>query len=330
LPTGGPGSELEQAVARRLQFDGYDAVTNSIVQGRSGARHEIDVLAIQHLGSTKVSLAVECKSWMQSIDKAVIAKAKFVGDDIGADKVLVVAPGGVGPGAEAAARELGVEVWGPQESREHLAGFDDAYPLDRASSGIVGIPFNVRLTDIEKWLERRSRAGFRRKRIVRQGPVHVPCAMVFGSITKSGLFRTQAEQRWWTFDLLTESLLDAATSPLPLSEIPPRPFLMPWAGESEVVPTLAAALDVLVDRDTSRDLKDRTRKLLNVPAQIESYSLGRVEVFFLGCHVAVFEHKGKYEVALLRGLDGKEWPDVENSLSRDFARFSGALDEAGL
>ena len=89
-------------------------------EGRSGARHEIDVLAEKGDGLTTFSLMVECKAWDRPVDKEVLAKAAFVGADVGADKTIVVALQGATGGAALSAAELGVELWGPEELERRL------------------------------------------------------------------------------------------------------------------------------------------------------------------------------------------------------------------
>ena len=63
---------------------------------------------------------VECKAWDRPVDKEVLAKAAFVGADVGADKTIVVALQGATGGATLSAAELGVELWGPDELERRL------------------------------------------------------------------------------------------------------------------------------------------------------------------------------------------------------------------
>ncbi|HUK78140.1 MAG TPA: restriction endonuclease, partial [Thermoleophilia bacterium] len=111
---------LEAEVAHALAAGGYAARRNVVREGRSGARHEIDVLAEKGDGLTTFSLMVECKAWDRPVDKEVLAKAAFVGADVGADKTIVVALQGATGGAALSAAELGVELWGPEELERRL------------------------------------------------------------------------------------------------------------------------------------------------------------------------------------------------------------------
>lgn len=114
------GRRLEAEVAEALAAGGYAARRNVVLTGRSGARHEVDVHAEKNDGLTTFTLVVECKAWGHPIDKQVLAKAAFVGADVGADKTIVVALSGATDGAALSASELGVEVWGPDELERRL------------------------------------------------------------------------------------------------------------------------------------------------------------------------------------------------------------------
>ena len=114
------GRRLEAEIARALAAGGYAARRNVVCEGRSGARHEIDVLAEKGDGLTTFSVMVECKAWDRPVDKEVLAKAAFVAADVGADKTIVVALRGATGGAELSAAELGVELWGPEELERRL------------------------------------------------------------------------------------------------------------------------------------------------------------------------------------------------------------------
>ena len=108
------GRHLEQEIARVLEAGGYAVSRNLVREGRSGARHEIDVFGEKSDGLTVYSLVVECKAWAKPINKDVVAKAHHVAGDIGAHKVIVVGLEGATVGAEQTATQLGVELWGPK------------------------------------------------------------------------------------------------------------------------------------------------------------------------------------------------------------------------
>jgi hypothetical protein len=128
------GRELEQQVGAYLGANGYGIQYNVIREGRSGGRHEVDVLATKHDGILDFSVAVECKAWAQPIEKDVVAKFAYVCSDLGIGKAIVVSLNGWVIGAEQAAAQLGVELWGNDQLREKIG----ALSVNRLSEAGVG------------------------------------------------------------------------------------------------------------------------------------------------------------------------------------------------
>jgi hypothetical protein len=114
------GRALEQQIAGYFARHGYQVRTNVVLTGRSGGRHEIDVLAEKTDALTTYRVAVECKAHQQPIEKDVISKLDYVMRDTGLNKGVVVSLTGCRVGAEQAARALGIDVWGPVELQQHL------------------------------------------------------------------------------------------------------------------------------------------------------------------------------------------------------------------
>jgi hypothetical protein len=128
------GRELEQQIGAYLGANGYGIEYNVIREGRSGGRHEVDVLATKHDGILDFSVGVECKAWAQPIEKDVVAKFAYVCSDLGIGKAIVVSLNGWLVGAEQAAVQLGVELWGNDQLRAKIG----ALSVNRLSASGVG------------------------------------------------------------------------------------------------------------------------------------------------------------------------------------------------
>ncbi|MGH9892704.1 MAG: restriction endonuclease, partial [bacterium] len=89
-PLPGKGRLLEERIATFLAGNGYSTKQNVFLEGRSGGRHEIDVLAEKDDGITTFRLAVECKAWNTPIEKDVVSKLAYVMTDLGLNKGIVV------------------------------------------------------------------------------------------------------------------------------------------------------------------------------------------------------------------------------------------------
>lgn len=134
------GRDLEAAIADSFASYGYEVELNVVREGRSGARHEIDVLAVKRDALTTVSVAIECKSWERPIEKEVLSKLHYVMGDLGLAKGIVVSRGGARSGAERAAEQLAIELWGHDELVHHLgaatvAALGTAPPARREAQG---------------------------------------------------------------------------------------------------------------------------------------------------------------------------------------------------
>jgi hypothetical protein len=114
------GAELERRIEELFAAHGYTCQRNAVRTGRSGGRHEVDVLAETGDGLTTYRVAVECKAQHQPIDKEVVAKLAFVVTDLSLHKGIVVSLRGSRVGAERSAAELGIELWGPAELEQRI------------------------------------------------------------------------------------------------------------------------------------------------------------------------------------------------------------------
>ena len=111
---------LEEQVEAFFASSGYTTQRNVVLEGRSGGRHEIDVLARKSDGITEFAVLVECKAWNQPIEKDVVSKASYVVQDLGLNKAIIVSLQGWRVGAEQAALELGVDLWDSTDLERHL------------------------------------------------------------------------------------------------------------------------------------------------------------------------------------------------------------------
>lgn len=114
------GRSLEAAIGRFFGEHGYVVELDVVAEGRSGGRHEIDVLAEKSDALTTFRVAVECKAWARPIEKDVVSKLHYVIGDLGLNKGIIVSTAGCRTGADHAAQGLGIELWGQDELRHFL------------------------------------------------------------------------------------------------------------------------------------------------------------------------------------------------------------------
>jgi hypothetical protein len=114
------GRELERRIADFFGLNGYKTERNVFLHGRSGAKHEVDVVADRSDGITSFRVIIECKAWDMPIEKETVAKLEYVLRDVGANKGIIVTLSGWRTGADQAARQLAIELWGPDELEKRL------------------------------------------------------------------------------------------------------------------------------------------------------------------------------------------------------------------
>ena len=114
------GRALEERIEAFLSSSGYLTERNVVREGRSGGRHEVDVLASKADGIAEFSVMVECKAWSQPIEKDVVSKVAYVMGDLGLNKGIIVSLAGWRAGAEQAARELGIDLWDSTDLERYL------------------------------------------------------------------------------------------------------------------------------------------------------------------------------------------------------------------
>ncbi len=105
------GVGLERVVAELFRRRGYRVERDVRVVGRSGVRHQVDVLVSYDTPLYVSRVVVECKNQVEPVGKDVVMKVAEVVRDIGADKGIVVTTSYFTDDAVATARALNVELW---------------------------------------------------------------------------------------------------------------------------------------------------------------------------------------------------------------------------
>ena len=209
------GAELEQRIAQVLTANGYVTRTNVILEGRSGASHEIDVIGEKSDGLTTLNLAVECKAWERPIEKDVVFKFAAVLKDTGMREGIIVTLGGSRSGAEIAARDNGIELWGPDELEQHLGQLAVAAlrtgPLRRESTGF---PRRATSAEVESFLAgaTRGRLGSAKEEIVWASDAWLPVAYLRIALSRmEGVLKKtmQTTRCWNTYELVTGEIIRA-------------------------------------------------------------------------------------------------------------------------
>ena len=199
-------AELEQKIAAAFATAGYRVRTNDVREGRSGATHEVDVLAEKTDDLLTLSVAIECKAWASPIDKDVVAKLNEVRRDLGVGHALVVSLNGARPGATTLAAELGVTIWGPDEMSPVLGDVSLRGLQNRPIDEEVGFPRLLDTADALQLVEKETsgRLGIGKEQVAWSGDVWMPVSVVPLTLMAMGIFRrkTATSQKWVVYDLI--------------------------------------------------------------------------------------------------------------------------------
>jgi hypothetical protein len=142
------GRELEEKIERYFRLHGYQTKRNVILEGKSGGKHEIDILAEKSDIVTTVKIMVECKAWDKPIEKDVVSKVGYVLQDLGLNKAIIVSLKGWRTGAEKAAKELGIELWGKDEIENKLGKVALA-ELETIEFKRVSVEFSAKINETQ-------------------------------------------------------------------------------------------------------------------------------------------------------------------------------------
>ena len=162
------GLALELKLVELFRKMGYDVIHNTKKVGRSGAEHQIDVLAQYRCPLHTSQVIVEAKSYDLPIDKDRIMKLIQIVDDLGADHGIIVTTSYFTPEAIKTAKGHNVELW----NREQLLKFLGEIQLIAVEKGLptevslkerVAQPI-ITIQDAERIekniLEQRAKGGF--------------------------------------------------------------------------------------------------------------------------------------------------------------------------
>jgi len=305
------GAALEQKVATLLRSMGYDVKTNVIITGRSGARHELDVVGEKSDQLTTFRVAVECKAWEQPIEEDVVAKFSYVLGDIGMREGIVACLGGYRSGAEVAARELGVQLWGPDELQSRLGAVAMSDMSTRAPQRVAsGLPSGMTLAQAGPLFEREAKGklGFGGEEIVWRSSAWLPTAVVQVALsTVEGRLKKvlQVHRIWNAYEMLDGSLVGKFSTSPPLSDVDlAKSSIRPMRKESSATKAVKEAVDNYgrVSTEAARERHAIRLKDLGIPAPYRAVA-ENVTLAFLPLHLALLRRRDGERVVAVDALN---------------------------
>lgn len=330
------GRELERRVADYFAVHGYEVRRNAILAGRSGARHEIDVLAERTDAAITVSVAVECKARSEAVATEPVARLDWVVRDLGLDKAVMVCPGGITPAAAESARDLGIEIW----DRELVAGRLGAGPLERVASGPRGLAWPPALDEAAaRRIVRREGAGLLglgREVVVNEGVTWLAWnALELSEPAREGLLRPRlrTRRRWVLYDGLAARLVRESDDE-PAAELERRPLDGPRLPIATTAEWIAGAIrqaatrrDEVVSEGARRRHQERLEQL-GVPPDAEAPRVERRQLVWQPLWLALLDGRRGRRIVAVDLSTGRRDEHVEELLTENLGVVEGALREA--
>ncbi len=318
------GRGLERRVADHFSDNGYDIRLNVILEGRSGGRHEIDVLAEKRDSLTTFTVAVECKAWSTPVDKEVVSKLAYVLNDLGINKGILVSLAGGRLGAEQAAAQLGIELWDAHDLARML-GDDVLGDSARPSEGLGPVP-RVDTRSALSVIRSEARGLIRREALEWMRTSWLPVYELEIALSRiEGTRRRRAAVTWsWNrYEAISGNHLDTSTDPLDVEIVAlTPPVLAPVVRQAQVARQITHAASRLrqVQTDAAKARYEETLWRLGIDTPLESVSIDSTRLVYLPIHIGLLSSRGRERLVAVNAHTG----DISHPLS---AALTGALSQ---
>jgi len=234
------GHELERKIEKFFQLHEYQTKRNVYFEGKSGGKHEIDILAEKIDGITTFKAMIECKAWNKPIEKDVVSKIDYVVRDLGLNKGIIVSLNGWRIGAEKSAKELGIELWGKDEIEKRLGKVSVAeLETSEFKKVITGFPFYIKEYDVKPLIEKESKVLllFGNEDIKWIKSSWLPCYLFEISCSKTEGFikrNLKTKKIWNIYDALTGSYIFYFGERPDLGEVKAEVIIQPLVKDAKI------------------------------------------------------------------------------------------------
>lgn len=127
------GTGFELKITELFKQKGYHVTHNVKLRGKSGAEHQIDVLAEYKAPLHTSRIIIEAKSYQNNIEKDIVMKLIQIQQDVSADRAILAVTSEFTPGAlQTADQYANLELW----DRTKIASFLGEMQLIDTSDGI--------------------------------------------------------------------------------------------------------------------------------------------------------------------------------------------------
>ena len=307
------GQELEKKIESFFQLNGYKTQRNVVLEGKSGGKHEIDILAEKSDGITTFRVMVECKAWNKPIEKDVVSKVSYVVRDLGLNKAIIVSLMGWRIGAEKSASELGIELWGRSEIGEKLGKVAIAELETIEFRKIVkGFPLTIKEEQIKPIVEgeRKGLLGLGKEEVVWAKLIWLPCYMFQISYSKEeGMLRKaiKTTKIWNLYEAISGNYFFTFSNEPPLEEVEVKDVIQPKIKPSKIRNNLIKNFEKYLEVATPR-AKQRYAEMLEtmgISTPLVSVNVDSVVEMFYPFYIALLRRGEKERIIAINGVTGR-------------------------
>ncbi|XOB40577.1 MAG: restriction endonuclease [Candidatus Nealsonbacteria bacterium] len=308
------GHELEEKVEKYFQLNGYQTKRNVVLEGKSGGRHEIDILAEKSDGVTTIKMMVECKAWNKPIDKDVVFKVNYIVKDLGLNKAIIVTLKGYRIGAEKAAKELGIELWDGYELEKKLGKISVAeLEIKEFEKIALGFPVLITKKEAHSFISKQSRGfwGMGKEEIRVFNLIWLPCYLLKISCTKTeGVFRRKSTTKpiWNLYESLEGNWFYTFEEIPKIENVKVENTLQPKIKDVEIIKEIQKIFKKSSEVVTFKAQKRYARKLekkgIHSPL-VTDITFDNVTYLLYPFFIAILKRDEKERIIVVDGVIGK-------------------------
>lgn len=327
------GHELESKIERFFQLNGYKTQRNVVLEGKSGGKHEIDILAEKSDGVTTFRLMIECKAWDKPIEKDVVSKVSYVLRDLGLNKAIIVSLKGWRVGAEKSADELGIELWGRDKIEEKLGKVAIAELETIEFKKVVrGFPKFVSEEQVESQIENESKGflGLGKEEKVWTKIIWLPsylfeisCSREEGIIKKS----IKTTKVWNLYEAVAGSWFARFETEPSLIDVEVENTIQPKIKPTKVKNSILKVLEKGLEVTTTR-AKQRYAKMLEnmgIPLPVTNVNVDGITEIFYPFYISLLKKGEKERIIAVDGVYGVISKPVGNALTNNLSYIKESL-----
>ncbi|MEM5834252.1 MAG: restriction endonuclease [Candidatus Aenigmatarchaeota archaeon] len=321
------GKQLELKIEKYFQLNGYQTKRNIVLEGKSGGKHEIDILAEKSDAVTTIKIMVECKAWNKPVEKDVVSKVGYVLQDLGLNKAIIVTLMGWRIGAEKAAQKMGIELWGPQEIEKKLGKVSvqelKVTEFKKVSVGfLLSIKKEEAISIIEK--ERKGFFGLEKEDIAWIKLVDVPFYLfqiTYGRIQGIISRKLFTKKIYNLYDALEGSFFKSYEEKPKLEEIKLTLPLQAKIKDSKVKKVIEEMFERASKVVTYRAQLRYRSKLINlgIPLPVSSISIDEVTEVYYPFYIALLRRGEKERIIAVDGLEGNVIKSISDVLTKNLS-----------